>query len=343
MTTQTQTIPIDEAVALSEAALLASGAAPEAAEVMARALVDAEAKGLAGVGLAHLLTYCEGLQTGRIVGSADPTMDRPTPVMFRADAHGGVGHVAFERCFDDFVSATHAYGLALFSQKGSFTNAALDWFVDRLAKQGLVALAATNCGPAFIAPSGGTRPVYGTNPMAMAAPGPDGTALLVDQSSSATAFVNLKQAADRGDAIPPGWALDADGHPTTDATAALSGVLLAFGGARGANVALMVELLSAGLSGANWSVDAPSFAEGAHPPEIGLFVLALDPRIVDGPDFTRRIADYVDRLESEFASYIPGRARSERRAKAEKHGLEVDAATLEAVREIAGANQGSPT
>src|SRR5690606_1974883 len=120
--------------------------------------------------------------------------------------------------------------------------------------------------------SGGTKPVYCTNPMAFAAPVAGGPALLIDQSSSATAFVNIRKAASTGDSIPTDWALDEAGNPTSDARAAMKGALVAFGGARGANIALMVEVLAAGLSGANWSLDAPSFTSGTQNPGTGLFV-----------------------------------------------------------------------
>ncbi|TIW17972.1 MAG: Ldh family oxidoreductase, partial [Mesorhizobium sp.] len=100
-------------------------------------------------------------------------------------------------------------------------------------------------------------PVYCTNPMSFAAPAADGSPLVIDQSSSATAFVNIRKAAEDGRKIPEGWALDASGNPTTDPAAAMKGAMLAFGGQRGANIALMVEVLAAGLSGANWSLDAP--------------------------------------------------------------------------------------
>ena len=97
--------------------------------------------------------------------------------------------------------------------------------------------------------AGARRPVYCTNPLAFAAPVADGPPLLIDQASSATAYVELRRYADRGEALPPGWAVDADGRPTTDPNAALRGALLAFGGARGANIALMVEVMAAGLDG----------------------------------------------------------------------------------------------
>ena len=90
--------------------------------------------------------------------------------------------------------------------------------------------------------------------------------LVIDQATSATAYVNLRKAAEHGEPIPEGWAIDAAGQPTTDARAALDGLLLAFGGKRGANIALMVEVLAAGMTGANWSLDCPPFDQGSDSP-----------------------------------------------------------------------------
>ena len=128
--------------------------------------------------------------------------------------------------------------------------------------------------------AGARKPVYCTNPIAFAAPLDEGPPLLIDQASSATAFVQLRHYAERGETLPAGWAVDGDGQPTTDPHAALRGALLAFGGVRGANIALMVEVMAAGLAGANWALDAPSFTSGDRSPGAGLLVIAITPALL---------------------------------------------------------------
>ncbi len=167
--------------------------------------------------------------------------------------------------------------------------------------------------------------------MSFAAPVEGGAPLLIDQSSSATAFVNLRQAAREGREIPAGWAIDAAGKPTTDPAAAMKGALLAFGGNRGANVALMVEVLAAGLAGANWSLDAPSFADGTESPGAGLFVLAIEPKLID-PDFPGRLKTQLDRLAFDYHVHIPGRSRGKAGLLAKALGIDVSA---DVVRRIA--------
>ena len=153
--------------------------------------------------------------------------------------------------------------------------------------------------------AGVTTPTYCTNPIAFAAPLDVGPPLLIDQATSATAFVTLRRYAEAGEALQPGWAIDAEGRETTDARAALRGALLAFGGARGANVALMVEVLAAGLTGANWSLDAPPFDRGDRSPGAGLLVVAIAPRLI-APDFPKRLRLQLERLAS-LGVHIPGR------------------------------------
>ena len=241
----TVTLTLAEATALCERAAIAAGALPEVALSMARSAVAAEADGQPSVGLAHFIDYLEALEAGRIDGKATPEITRPAPAIILSDAKGGAAHPGFDAAFDLIVEAANEFGLALFTQKNAYTCGALGYFAGRLAGKGLAAIAATN-GPALLAGSGSTKPVYCTNPMAFAAPVAGGPPLIIDQSSSATAFVNIRAAAKAGTPIPEGWALDAEGRPTTDARQAVKGALLAFGGERGANIALMVEVLAAG-------------------------------------------------------------------------------------------------
>lgn len=328
------TLSLDEAQALCERAALALGASAVTARSLAVSIVAAEADGQPSVGFAHFLDYLDALAAGRIDGKAEPEITRPAPAIFLSDARGGIAHSGFDRAFDDLVAIARSFGLALFVQKNAFTCGALGFFAGRLAQQGLVALAATN-GPAIVAPQGAAKPVYCTNPLSFAAPRAGGPPLLIDQSSSATAFVNVRAAAEAGRPIPPGWAIDAEGLPTTDAGAAVKGALLAFGGSRGANIALMVEVLAAGLSGANWSLDAPPFGTGSEGPGTGLFVLALDAKLID-TGFEERMAAQTARLSRDFGVHVPGLAKAEARGRAAREGISV---AKEIVDRIAGAGR----
>jgi hypothetical protein len=207
--------------------------------------------------------------------------------------------MGFDTAFDELVTAARSLGVAVFAQSGAFAGGQLGWFTERLSTHGLVALGAINSN-ALLDTAPGTGRVLGTNPMSYSFPRMGQQVMTVDQSSSAAAYVNVRDAAARGEQIPAGWALDATGQPTTDSEAALDGALLPFGGYKGANIAWMVELL-AGMSGANWSIDAPSFDSGSEHPGVGMFILALDPSKLQH-DFVARADAHRSSVEQPWRS-----------------------------------------
>ncbi|WPE20943.1 Ldh family oxidoreductase [Shinella zoogloeoides] len=313
------TLSPTEAMDLARTALMRVGMAEAAAAALARATLDAEMAGKRPVGFLHLTDYLRSLVDGRITARAEPLITSPVPAIMKCNAMGGVAQHGFSLAHEELAAKARTFGIAVFSLHNSYTTGELGWYAARLAEEGLVALAATN-GPALMAGAGGRQPVYCTNPLAFAAPLEDGRLLLVDQASSMAAFVDIREAAARGETIPDGWALDQDGEPTIDPFAAMQGALLAYGSTRGANIALMVEVLAAGLTGANWSLDAPDFQAGEATPGIGLFVLALSPQLF-ADDFPARLARQVERLSGEFGVHIPGLRRTERQRQAESAGI----------------------
>lgn len=331
--TETVTLSLAEADTLCERAAIAAGASPLVAASLARSVVAAEADGQPTVGLSHFIDYLDALEAGRMDGKAVPDIASPAPAVILADAKGGAAHPGFDAAFEKLVEAAQNFGIAMFTQRNAFTCGSLSYFVGLLAERGLASLAATN-GPALVAGAGSTRPVYCTNPMAFGMPVAEAPPLIIDQSSSATAFVNIRAAAEAGRKIPEDWALDAEGHPTTDPNAAMQGALLAFGGNRGANVALLVELLAAGFNGANWSLDAPPFGVGSQGPGTGMTVIAIAARLVE-PGFEARLGAYLSRLAGDYGVHIPGRAKAEARARSQRDGLAIPAAVHRRIAAVA--------
>ena len=253
-----------ELTALCHATLEAAGADRRVAGLLVEAALFAEDRGKSAVGVAHLLDYIGAMTDGRLDGRAVPAIAHRVPAVITSDARGGIAHTGFDGSFADLVQAARHCGLAAFAQQNAFTCGQLGWFTERLADAGLVAVA-TAVSPAVLAAGPGTGRVFGTNPMAYSVPRAGGQPLTVDQASSSTAFVSVREAAARGEGLPEGWAIDRDGLPTTDAEAALAGALLPFGGYKGANIALLAELLSS-MAGGNWSLDAPSSDSGSRSP-----------------------------------------------------------------------------
>ena len=291
-------------IVLCLTALGAAGADRRVAELLTEAALFAEDRGKAVAGMVHLLDHIDAMDDGRLDGRAVPRLAHPSPAVITSDARGGIAHTGFDEGFADFVKAARSYGLAAFAQQGSFTCGPLGWFAERLANAGLVAVA-TAVSPALMAAGPGTGRVFGTNPLAYSVPRAGGVPLTVDQASSSTAFVSVRDAAASGVSLPEGWAVDAEGNPTTDSEAALAGALLPFGGYKGANIALLVELLSA-MAGGNWSVDAPPWDSGSRSPSIGMFVLAVDHSVVGGA-FPVRVTEYLHRLVDSGVQLAGGR------------------------------------
>ncbi len=307
-------------------ACLKVGNGADMAEALAAALISAEAHGKRSLGLARLPDYLDSMIAGRINCIARPKVDFPAPAIIRIDADGAIAQWGFDLAFDEACKRARNFGVVILASTNSYTTGELGYYARRLAEAGLVALAASN-GPALMTVPGGRKPVYCTNPVAFAAPMAAHGPLVIDQASSATAFANIREAASKGEDLPEGWAIDADGHPTTSASEAVKGALLAFGGRRGANIALMVEVLAAGMTGANWSLDSPSFQSGHQSPGAGLFVVAMQPEVID-PDFARRLLAQSERLATESV-HVPGENGNRAFERAQTHGIDIQRALFD--------------
>ncbi|MFZ4721106.1 MAG: Ldh family oxidoreductase [Ilumatobacteraceae bacterium] len=317
-------LTLDEVEDVSRRMLTTAGASALQSDATARSIRDAEAEGIRTVGLSYLPTYCDHVACGKVDGHAVPTVSRPRPGTVVVDAHLGFCHPAYEAGEAPLVEATRANGIGLLVLQHSYSAGVLGWFVDRLARQGLVALMFANSS-ALMAPHGGVRPFFGTNPIAWAAPRLDGPPVVADLSSSAVAWVAVNAAAQRGEAIPLGWALDADGNPTTDPHAALAGSMAPSGGHKGSALALLVDVLGGGVAGSKFSHEAGSFGGTAGgPPDVGQVVLAIDPQVAAGGDVVARFEHEFRALAAEPGVRLPGDRRVAARSDAEQRGVEVD-------------------
>ncbi|WP_432180060.1 Ldh family oxidoreductase [Streptomyces sp. NBC_00063] len=308
-------------------ALRAIGAAQQAARYLTRSVLDAERAGNRAVGLAHLFDYLDAYRDGRIVAGVIPEVTRPAPSCMLADARGGLAQEAFEAAADELFTATRENGMAALWIRGAYTCGELGHYPRRAAERGFTAVACAN-SPALMSLGGSGGPVLGTNPLAYAVPRPGGPPIVIDQASSQTAYVNVREKAAAGEPIPEGWAVGPDGGPTTDASAALAGALLPFGGHRGGNVALLAELLAT-LGGGSFSLDAAPFDHGNDPPGIGVFLLCLDTGALTGEQ--GRAAAHLERLRAEHGVRLPALERSAVAAE-----LEVDTELIRRLRAVAG-------
>ncbi|MEL6318948.1 MAG: Ldh family oxidoreductase, partial [Pseudomonadota bacterium] len=258
---------------------------------------------------------------------ADPDPDpdgEALSAMIRIDARRGFAFPAIDLAIDLLARRAVDTKLAGAAIRRSHHCGQLGAHVERLAERGLVALMAANA-PKAIAPWGGARPFFGTNPIAFAAPIDDAPPLVIDLSISKVARGKVMAAAKAGEAIPEGWALDPTGAPTTDPNAALAGTMAPLGDAKGAARALRVEVLAATLTGANQSYQSSSFFDAdGPPPGVGQLILAFDPAgALGGPGFGARMSALLAAMTAEEGVRPPGARRHAARERALREGVAI--------------------
>jgi (2R)-3-sulfolactate dehydrogenase (NADP+) len=327
-------LALSEAEALAEAVLARAGAAPWQAAPTARALVAAEAAGQGGHGLRRLEAYSAQVRAGKVAGRAEPAAETPRSALLHVDAGHGFAFPAFDLAFDRLPSMVAGTGVAAAAIHRSHHAGVLGLTVERFAEAGLVALMMANA-PGAMAPWGGRRPLFGTNPIAFAAPLPEGPPLVIDLSLSRIARGKVMAAKQKGIAIPEDWALDAEGRPTTDPEAALKGTMLPAGEAKGAALALIVELMAAGLTGACFASEASSLFDDAGPPQgLGQWLFVIDPAALGGPATIARMGALAGAIDAEPGARLPGASRLAARARAQAGGLVLDDDLVSALRAL---------
>ena len=310
--------------------LTGAGAPPPVAASVARALVAAEADGLASHGLMRLPYYADQASTGTVQANAEPVLERRASALLQVDAREGFAYPAIDLALAEGGRIAREQGLALVAVGNSHHAGVMGHHVEAAARENLVALAFANT-QAALAPWGGKKPLFGTNPIAFACPrARKSEPLVIDLSVSAAARGKIVVARDEGESIPPDWAFDAQGRPTTDPAQALKGALAPFGGAKGACLALVVEILAGALTGSNFSHEAGSMfdADGA-PPRLGQLFVLIDPQRLGGAATLDRVESLLSLMLEQDGVRLPGARRLGRRAQAEAEGISVPAALVE--------------
>ncbi|MCY3849620.1 MAG: Ldh family oxidoreductase [Acidimicrobiaceae bacterium] len=304
-------VSLDDIETVTKRALRAHGATDSIAAGVAHAVRVAEANGNRICGLYYLESYCRQLRSGRVDGRVEPVVYHDRAGAVRVDAKFGFAQSAFAAGFDTAVAAAKANGTCGYAIEHSHTCTSLGYFTEQFAKVGLVAVGATN-STARVAPPGGSRPLLGTNPIAMAVPGPGSSvAFQFDFSTSAVALGKITMAASAGTVIPGGWAVDENGDDTTDPEAALRGSLVSAGGYKGYGLGLMVEVLAAALTGSLASVDVPALKAADGPPhDLGQFYLLIDPESFSGDAFADNLARLAERVDEQPGARLPGASRA---------------------------------
>ena len=309
--------------------------ARNAAQVAA-AIVTAEADGLKGHGVSRVPFYAAQAKSGKVDGYAVPECQDVGAAARRIDARQGFSYPAMNLAVEQMTALVAQTGIAAASVANSHHAGAAGQPVERLARAGLVGLFFAN-SPEAIAPWGGSKALFGTDPVAFAAPRRNAAPLVIDMSLSKVARGKIMVAAKEGEPIPEGWALDADGNPTTDANAAMAGTMLPMGDAKGAQLVLMVELFAAAMTGSLFGYESSSFFEAEGPaPRTGQFLIALDPDRFSGSAFGARLETLVDAILAQKGTRIPGVRRFALREAAERDAVILPPALYDEIAALTG-------
>ena len=328
---KTVVLTISEAAALATRALMASGASQVSAASTAAAVVAADVDGQSGHGLSRLPSYALQLRVGKVNGKAEPFAEMRGPASIRIDAGAGFAYPAIDIAVERLAELIPQMGVAAAGIFASHHFGQAGRHVERLAERGFVALAFAN-SPSAMAFHAGRKPMTGTNPVAFAAPVKGRAPLVIDMSLSVAARGKIVAASKAGKPIPGDWAIDAEGRPTTDASAALGGTLLPVGGVKGAALALMIEVLCGALVGGHFGWEASSLlnAEGG-PPLLGHLLVGFNPFSFVGDGFGDRMRILVDAVEAEYPARLPGSRRLEMRSRAGVEGIAISATLHEEI------------
>ncbi len=332
-------IAIPDLTALACAALHASGASNSQARAAARYLVAADAQGLATHGVARVPTYCAHLESGRAQGEAVPRVIRDAGAACLIDAGTGLGFEPCELAIENAVERAQAGGIGFAGVTNSHHCGALGILLEPVAGQGMVGLAFSTA-PAAISPWGGTRPLFGTNPVAAIFPRREAPPLVVDLSLTQVTRGQIMLLQKEGKPIPEGWGMDKDGNPTTDADKILlGGSLYAVGGLKGTMLALAVELICCALTGAVLSHELESLhLERGTPLRLGQAFIVINPGSLAGSDvYSDRVEALVAAMLEEDGVRLPGDRRHALAARAAQDGVEVGEAMLTQLRALAAA------
>lgn len=330
-------VPFNELRALLQSIFERHGCSAAVAAVLAHNCASAQRDGAHSHGVFRIPGYVSTLASGWVDGRAEPQVTDLAPAYLRVDAKGGFAQPALAAARPLLVEKTRTAGIAVLAIHNSHHFAALWPDVEPFADEGLVALSVVN-SMTCVVPHGARKPLFGTNPIAFAAPCAGHDPIVFDMATSAMAHGDVQIAARAGERLPPGMGVDAEGQPSTDPKAILEGgALLPFGGHKGSALSMMVELLAAALTGGNFSWEFDwSGHPGAKTPWTGQLIIVIDPSKAEGERFALRSRELVEQMQAAGLTRMPGERRYREREVAGREGVALSEREWGELRGLAG-------
>lgn len=322
-------ISVAEAEDFASRILTAVGARADDAAITAENLVYADRSGVASHGLLRLPLYAEAAAEGGINTASEMNWISRAPGGGLLDADGAFGQVAMQEAVRFSIEECSRSACTLVSVQNSVHFGAGSFWVDKLSEQGLIGVATSTTGPA-VTPFGGAGRVLGTNPLSIGMPTAEGSSMTVDMATSTGAYGKVVGARNSGTSLPEGWAVNADGAPTTDPQEALDGALTAFGGHKGSGLSIALEGLSASLSSAAFAHETVDiWTDPSSRMNVGHTLLAINPAFYEGVDHTRnRFSQLRTTVRAAGEDVLaPGDIEARNRAKHESY-IELNPSTV---------------
>jgi LDH2 family malate/lactate/ureidoglycolate dehydrogenase len=284
-------------IGFAAAVLDAAGVPHSTSALVAESLVAANLRGVDSHGVQLLIWYCDQIRAGNVDLQTGGRIDRENGVCLVYDGCNGIGQRISSLCCEHAIRIGKANGMGMVVARNSTHFGACAWWAQRLSSAGLIGIVMCNA-TALVAPWQGKQRMLGTNPICMSVPGPD--TFLLDMATTTVALNRIYKAMLSGDAaIPEGWAMDADGNPTTDPKTAIAGLPMPLGGYKGTGLAVMVEILCAVLSGGALLTEVGGIRNTTIDMRASHLFLAIDvERFMPMGDFTARMARLRDTLKS---------------------------------------------
>jgi LDH2 family malate/lactate/ureidoglycolate dehydrogenase len=333
---------------LATNALAGLGLEPQDAAAAARILVLAELFGIQTHGVGRIESYGERLDLGGIKARPAIRVERVAPAIARVDGDNGVGPLVGMRALEAAMDLARECGVGIVFARASNHFGPISPYSLLAAEAGYASIIGSNA-TTTIAPSGGSDARLGNNPLGFGVPNPGGRPFLLDMAMSVVARAKIRNAAKRGEAIPPTWATDQDGRPTTDPGAALAGFLLPIGGHKGYGLALAVDLFAGLLSGASYLTHVSSWSENPErPQDLGHFFVLIDTKRLGPPEeLARRMQDFAAILhatppaDANAPVLVPGDIELDKLERHRREGIAIDPA-LQSKLETLAARRASP-
>jgi len=323
--------------------LLASfGVRPPRATRWADLLVETSLLGCDTHGVRMLERYVKHIEDGGIDVSAEPEIVSDRGACVLMDGRSGLGHLAAETATKLAVERAKAHGLACVGLTNGNHVGACGLYVRQAAAADCVGLFAGVSRPG-IAPWGGTKPMVGINPLAVAAPIESKPPFVLDMATSITAMGKITKARDLGESIPPGWAMDKDGKATTNPAEAVVGSLLPIGGYKGFGLAMVMEILGGVLTGGKLAGEVNSWIlQSRQPTGAGFTIVTIDIAAFVNPEaFRARMRRWVEELTASPKRpgtdriYYPGEMEGETRKQRVLSGIPLAAVDQEMFKRLA--------